>query len=92
MTILPIGAYGDQWPDIHLHPEEAATAHRDLGGALMIPIHWATFDLALHSWAEPMHRLRAAGTDIRIAAPRPGERVVPNDITTTDGWWDVPVE
>ncbi|HOZ56923.1 MAG TPA: MBL fold metallo-hydrolase [Nakamurella multipartita] len=92
VTILPIGAYGDQWPDIHLNPEEAATAHRDLGGALMIPIHWATFDLALHSWAEPMHRLRAAGTDIRIAAPRPGERVVPNDITTTDGWWDVPVE
>ena len=32
ITVLPIGAYGDQWPDIHLNPEEAVAAHRDLGG------------------------------------------------------------
>lgn len=89
VTILPIGAYNERWPDIHLNPEEAVAAHRDLGAAaLLIPIHWATFDLALHPWAEPMQRLRAAGADLRIAAPRPGERVDPNGAVAADGWWD----
>ena len=88
VTILPIGAYGDAWPDIHLNPEEAVAAHRDLGGGLMIPIHWATFDLALHSWAEPIQRLRAAGGATRIATPRPGERVDPDKIVGAEDWWD----
>ena len=90
ITVLPIGAYGEQWPDIHLNPEEAVQAHRDLGGGLFVPIHWATFDLALHTWAEPVERLLAAGagtadrraqagaTDRRRAqAPRAGRLVAP---------------
>ena len=48
LTVLPIGAYGEQWPDIHLDPEEAVRAHRDLVAGCSCPIHWATFDLALH--------------------------------------------
>jgi L-ascorbate metabolism protein UlaG (beta-lactamase superfamily) len=87
ITVLPIGAYGDQWPDIHLNPEEAVRAHRDLQGDLFVPIHWASFDLALHSWAEPVERLLAAGTGLRIAVPRPGERVSADDAPTPDGWW-----
>lgn len=89
VTILPIGAYSPYWPDIHLDPEGAATAHRDLRGDVLFPIHWATFDLALHEWAEPMHRLRAAGPDLRIAMPRPGERVDPAAGIHADGWWDL---
>ena len=87
IAVLPIGAYGDQWPDIHLNPEEAVQAHRDLRGGLFVPIHWATFDLALHTWEEPVERLLAAGEGIRIAVPRPGERVIGNDPSTPDGWW-----
>jgi len=87
ITVLPIGAYGDQWPDIHLNPEEAVAAHRDLGGGLFLPIHWATFDLALHSWAEPVERLLAAAGSAKIAVPRPGERVVGDDAQVPDGWW-----
>ena len=56
-----------------------------------MPIHWATFDLALHSWAEPVERLLAAGKDIRIAIPRPGERLGDLDSVGTDdpddAWW-----
>ena len=79
IAVLPIGAYGDQWPDIHLNPEEAVAAHRDLGGGLFVPIHWASFDLALHTWAEPVERLLAAADGIRVAVPRPGERVAGDD-------------
>ncbi len=87
IAVLPIGAYGDQWPDIHLNPEEAVAAHRDLGGGLFVPIHWASFDLALHTWAEPVERLLAAADGIRVAVPRPGERVAGDDAPTPDGWW-----
>ena len=39
-----------------LTPEEAVEMHHDLGGRLMIPIHWGTFDLAMHSYREPADR------------------------------------
>ena len=87
IAVLPIGAYGDQWPDIHLNPEEAVAAHRDLGGGLFVPIHWASFDLALHTWAEPVERLLAAADGIRVAVPRPGERVAGDHAPAPDGWW-----
>jgi L-ascorbate metabolism protein UlaG (beta-lactamase superfamily) len=87
ITVLPIGAYGDQWPDIHLNPEEAVAAHRDLGGGLFVPIHWASFDLALHTWAEPVERLLAAADGIPVAVPRPGERISGDDAPAPDGWW-----
>ncbi len=87
VTVLPIGAYGEQWPDIHLNPEEAVAAHRDLRGGLFIPIHWATFDLALHSWSEPVERLLAAAGSARVAVPRPGERVNAAEAPIPTGWW-----
>lgn len=87
LTVLPIGAYADAWPDIHMTPEEAVRAHRDLGGAALLPIHWATFDLALHSWAEPIERLlRAAGAET-VAVPRPGGRFVVTRPPAVERWW-----
>jgi L-ascorbate metabolism protein UlaG (beta-lactamase superfamily) len=87
VTILPIGAFGAQWPDIHLNPEEAVQAHRDLRGKVFLPIHWCTFDLALHTWSEPVERLLAAGPEELVVVPRPGERVEPAAAPDPDGWW-----
>nr|WP_240189329.1 MBL fold metallo-hydrolase [Nakamurella flavida] len=91
LTILPIGAYGAQWPSIHMDPEEAVRAHGDLGGQLLLPIHWASFDLAAHSWAEPIERLqvaaRSAASPVRIVAPRPGQRVVVAEPLPVEPWW-----
>lgn len=90
LTLLPIGAYHPAFADIHMNPEEAVRAHLDLADvdkSLMVPIHWATFRLAPHPWAEPVERLvTAADVDrVRIAVPIPGERVVPD--STYDPWW-----
>ena len=89
LTLLPIGAYSDFWPDIHMNPEEAWRAHGDLGGGYLLPIHWGTFDLAFHRWAEPVERLlAAAGDDARILLPRPGERLDLSDGHADAGpWW-----
>jgi L-ascorbate metabolism protein UlaG (beta-lactamase superfamily) len=88
LTILPIGAYGEQWPDIHMNPEQAWRAHGDLGGRLMMPIHWATFDLALHTWAEPIERLLAAADVGAVVVPQPGGRVVVAEPAAIERWWD----
>ena len=89
ITVLPIGAYGDQWPDIHLNPEEAVQAHHDLQGDLFVPIHWGTFRLAPHPWSEPIERMltAASAASITAAVPRPGERVDPTLVTEIDQWW-----
>ena len=94
LTLLPIGAYNKSWPDIHMNPEEAVRAHLDLNGdragiGVLVPIHWATFRLAPHPWAEPAEWLVAsAGTaGVEIAVPRPGGRVVPSISGEEDQWW-----
>src|SRR4029079_19112054 len=85
LTLLPIGAYADLWPDMHMTPEEAVRAHRDLGGRLRVAVHLATFDLGFHTWAEPVRRLlsAAASADARIALPPPGQRIAPQGTRTT---------
>ncbi|WP_354530927.1 MBL fold metallo-hydrolase [Nakamurella sp. UYEF19] len=87
LTLLPIGAYGDQWPDIHMNPEQAWRAHGDLGGKIFMPIHWATFDLAFHTWAEPIERLLVAGNPKSIVAPPPGGRVLVSSPPAVTRWW-----
>ncbi|HEY2947159.1 MAG TPA: MBL fold metallo-hydrolase [Micromonosporaceae bacterium] len=89
LTLIQIGAYSPYWPDIHMTPEEAVATHLDLRGGVLIPVHWATFNLALHSWAEPVDRLWLAAKehDARLCVPRPGERVNADDPAEVDGWW-----
>jgi L-ascorbate metabolism protein UlaG (beta-lactamase superfamily) len=89
LTLLPIGAYADLWPDVHMTPEEAVRAHRDLRGGLLVPVHWATFDLGFHTWAEPVRRLlsAAAEADVPIALPRPGQRIDARTPGRQVDWW-----
>lgn len=93
LTLLPIGAYGDAWPDIHMNPEEAVRAHSDLGGGLLVPIHWGTFNLGFHEWDEPVRRLLAAADrdteyGTRVAVPMPGERfTVLDPPPVRRQWW-----
>jgi L-ascorbate metabolism protein UlaG (beta-lactamase superfamily) len=89
LTLLPIGAYADLWPDVHMTPEEAVRAHLDLGGGLLVPVHWATFNLGFHTWAEPVRRLlsAAAAAGIEIALPRPGQRIDVRAPGAQVDWW-----
>lgn len=90
LAIVPIGAYDDAWADIHLNPEEGVQATLDVKGALMVPIHWGTFDLALHTWDDPVWRLVAAAdkADAQIVIPKPGETVVLGEkLEESPRWW-----
>ncbi|MFF4584866.1 MBL fold metallo-hydrolase [Streptomyces sp. NPDC001388] len=93
-TMIQIGAYSEFWPDIHMTPEEGVRAHLDLqggtpGGALL-PIHWATFNLATHAWTDPGEGILAAGRAVGtpVALPRPGEPFEPGgESVPAAPWW-----
>ncbi|MBF6334176.1 MBL fold metallo-hydrolase [Nocardia transvalensis] len=95
LTLLPIGAYDVHWPDVHMNPEEAVRAHADVcvgepGRGLLVPIHWATFNLAFHGWSEPVQRLVAAAraTGTPVAVPLPGQRIDVNAVSPQVSWWE----
>jgi L-ascorbate metabolism protein UlaG (beta-lactamase superfamily) len=89
VTLMPVGAYNTVWPDIHMNPEEAVQAHVDVNGGLLVPIHWCTFRLAPHPWAEPIERLLAAAgaANVAVAVPKPGGRVDPTATAEFEPWW-----
>jgi L-ascorbate metabolism protein UlaG (beta-lactamase superfamily) len=89
LALIKIGAYSDYWPDIHLKPEDAVRVHQLVRAERMLPIHWATFNLAFHAWDEPIERLlvaaREAGVD--LITPRIGQPVDAMAPAAYDPWW-----
>lgn len=92
VTMIEVGAYGQPWPDWHIGPEQALLAHRMLRGEVFLPIHWGLFNLAMHSWTEPIERTVAAAREqgVKVLAPRPGESVEPASAQTPKWWPDLP--
>ena len=88
LTMLEIGAYGKYWPDIHMGPNHASNAHLALKGKLMMPIHWGTFNLALHDWYEPIELLieYAREKNIELFVPEPGKPTEVNGVFNSE-WW-----
>jgi L-ascorbate metabolism protein UlaG (beta-lactamase superfamily) len=89
LTMIEVGAYDAMWADVHLGPEQAVRAHRLVRGGVMLPVHWGLFDLALHGWTEPIERVLVAARaeGVRVASPRPGDRVEPATVTGAERWW-----
>jgi len=87
IAFIKIAAYNKNWPDIHLNPEQTVEANGDLGGKLLVPIHWAVFDLSLHSWYEPIERFVRASeqSHTKILTPKMGAVVDPERYE--NGYW-----
>jgi L-ascorbate metabolism protein UlaG (beta-lactamase superfamily) len=92
LTLIKIGAYDRSWRDIHVEPEMAVRIHQDVRGRVMLPVHWATFNLAIHEWGEPADRALAAANaaNVTLVIPRPGERIEPAAPPSIDRWWRRP--
>ena len=92
-TMIQVGAYSDYWPDIHMTPDEGVRTHLDLqghrSGGVLLPIHWGTFNLAPHPWAEPGEWMVRAAHEagVPLAVPRPGQPFEPADPPPVDPWW-----
>ena len=88
LTMLEIGASDPLWIDIHMGPEGAVRSFRALGGhGLLMPIHWGLFDLALHSWQQPIESISAVD-GLKLWSPSPGEPTeVANGEELRSNWW-----
>ena len=85
-TLVQVGAYGEGWPDIHMTPEDGVQAHVDVRGGLLVPVHWCTFVLAFHAWAEPADRVVAGGEGARRPPRRAPARASGSTWTTRPRW------
>jgi L-ascorbate metabolism protein UlaG (beta-lactamase superfamily) len=90
LTMLECGQYNKRWKNIHMMPEETVQAHQDLGGQLLMPIHWGKFTLSLHSWKEPVERISkaAAANSVQLLTPVAGEIMVIPSRTVDSDWWE----
>lgn len=89
LILLEVGAFHPSWGTIHLGPENALEALALLGGGSLLPVHWGTFNLAIHAWDEPAETLVALAPkrDVRLVMPRLGAPVEPTQVERVDPWW-----
>ncbi|MGK0358472.1 MAG: L-ascorbate metabolism protein UlaG (beta-lactamase superfamily) [Bradymonadia bacterium] len=93
VVLMESGAYDKAWMDVHIGPEQGVEAFADLKGKLLIPVHWGTFNLAIHNWTEPVERLLVAAKKVgaEVYVPKPGESIEPASMPASQKWWpDVP--
>lgn len=91
LVMLEIGAFHPAWGQIHLGPDNALKAHQLLGGGALLPVHWGTFDLALHAWDDPIEQITAArSSDLHLLTPRLGRPTEPAHVEVIDPWWREP--
>ena len=90
LTMMECGQYDERWAGIHMLPEQTVQAHLDIAGRLLLPIHWAAFSLAFHSWTDPVERALKAAKErqVRMTTPMIGETVLADaDDYPGTRWW-----
>lgn len=94
LAMIENGAYSENWPDVHMAPEETVEAAKQLKSKRFMPIHWGTFNLALHPWYDPaqqVHRL-AKERGVTVVQPKLGEFVTDKAPWPVAQWWNDQLE
>lgn len=100
VALFEIGAWHPAWGAIHLGPQGAFEAFAAMGARALLPVHWSTFDLGLHHWAEPAETLwqLASAAAAPVWFPRLGGSVEPAATGSraaalaSEAWWQPLVE
>jgi len=92
LSVIKIGQYGPgaSWIYSHMDPEQAIEAHLAIGARRMLPVSWATFNIAFHDWDEPIRRaVKAANEEkVELVTPRVGEIVIADEPYSSFSWWE----
>lgn len=88
LTMIESGAWDAAWGTVHLGPAGALEVHQQVRGKVLMPVHWGTFNLALHAWDAPIVTLQklAAAAGITLAAPVAGGTVDPERPEVATAW------
>ncbi len=89
MVILENGQYNEDWPYIHMMPEQTVQASIDLQGKMLFPVHWGKYTLALHPWNDPVIRLtqKAEELKVNVTTPKIGQQIIIDSLYPNDKWW-----
>ena len=89
LALIENGSYDANWPAVHMTPDECIRAFRDLNAKVLFSVHNSAFDLAFHSWHEPLDRLAAlaAANGIELATPELGEPMTVGQPRDNRKWW-----
>ena len=71
-----------------MFPDEVVQSSIDLKAKVFVPISWSKFDLALHTWDEPIIRATdvAKKQNVNISTPMIGEVFDLTNLPKTQ-WW-----
>lgn len=69
LSLLPIGAYEPRWfmKNVHVNPEEAVQAHKDLQAKTSVGVHFGTFQLTDEALMAPVEDLKRALKKAKIS-------------------------
>ena len=90
LAFIENGQYNPKWKEVHMLPEESVKAFYDLKAKRYFPVHWGMFELAFHSWNEPIQRISemAWNQGIPLVSPKLGEVVQVTDSYKNLFWWE----
>jgi L-ascorbate metabolism protein UlaG (beta-lactamase superfamily) len=73
-----------------MFPEDSVKAHVALRAEHLLPVHWATFNMAFHAWDEPIIRTLGAARKekVKVLTPRIGRLVDLGRPFVGDKWWE----
>ncbi|MBT8221507.1 MAG: MBL fold metallo-hydrolase [Bacteroidia bacterium] len=89
-ALMECGQYNDDWPTVHLFPNDSIQAARDARVQKVMPVHWAGFHLSYHhTWKEPAEDFVKAAieNELTYALPRLGQLFMPSS-DLTEKWWN----
>ena len=68
IALLPIGAYHpESFRKVHMGPDEAVKAFKDLRAKVFVPMHYGTFKLSFEAMDEPLRWLKEIAAQQRLA-------------------------
>jgi L-ascorbate metabolism protein UlaG (beta-lactamase superfamily) len=89
LVLMENGAYDSYWPSVHLSPEETVQAFQDVRGRVLYLVHNSTFNLAFHTWRDPLDRVAALAEakGLNLATPEIGEVLTIGQPRRNALWW-----
>jgi L-ascorbate metabolism protein UlaG (beta-lactamase superfamily) len=89
VAFVETGQYNELWPEVHMLPAQSVQAFLDLKAKQYFPVHWGMFNLAFHTWYEPIVKLNnaARASAIHLLSPMLGELVDVDGNDENELWW-----
>jgi L-ascorbate metabolism protein UlaG (beta-lactamase superfamily) len=89
LTFMENGQYNPMWTAVHMLPEHAIKAQRDLKSQRVVPMHWGMFVLSTHTWFDPVQSLtqEAKSFGIEVLSPKLGDIINVTPSLKVKNWW-----